>query len=262
MSDPGNGAPSASVYPIRNRMSDEQFAQERARLTELYGDNSTEAAAKRDQALAKLFYQSGWTQQELADKEGKSRQQIQRQLRFGQFLAIAPMGANTDSLPKNLSERKFREYWERTDKAEPDKVRFAMVAKLIKSETSVMTARRPSIGKEIVERFGDAKWHKLSTIVDALEADEQNVKDTLDRSTWKTTTYNGCRVERKEVGTHLEYRIFKLDKTISSSELMEKLTPIISSLEHEGHSSLAAASPPRVLVLAHQLRKLLKGWTE
>jgi hypothetical protein len=54
-------------------MSEFEYDQERARLRELYGDNSAEAAAKRDQAMADLFRRSGWTQEKLAAKESKSQ---------------------------------------------------------------------------------------------------------------------------------------------------------------------------------------------
>jgi hypothetical protein len=58
-----------------------------------------------------------WTQEELAQKEGKSQRHIGRLLLFGRFLNDRPSG----SIPQNpalskLTERRFSDYWSRTDK--------------------------------------------------------------------------------------------------------------------------------------------------
>jgi hypothetical protein len=57
---------------------------------------------------------NGWTKEKLAEKEGKSPQWIAQRLRFGRFLNFSTMVEKTETLPKNLTERKFRKYWERT----------------------------------------------------------------------------------------------------------------------------------------------------
>ena len=77
----------------------------RARLRKLYGESSVETAAKRDQALAQLFARSGWTQEELGKKEGKSQDWISLRLRFGRFLNFTTTVVKTDPLPANLTER-------------------------------------------------------------------------------------------------------------------------------------------------------------
>jgi hypothetical protein len=58
---------------------------------------------------------SGWTQKQLAKKEGKDRAYIARRLLFGRFLSFVPTGTNAQTLPSNLTERRFRSYWERTE---------------------------------------------------------------------------------------------------------------------------------------------------
>jgi len=69
---------------------------------------------------AALFYRSGWTQEELAAKEGKSRQRITQMLLFGRFLNFATGGSNSQ-IPPNLTERHFRSFWERTSGDERDR---------------------------------------------------------------------------------------------------------------------------------------------
>jgi hypothetical protein len=44
-----------------------------------------------------------------------------------------PVGIKTDSPPKSLTERRFRQYWERTGKASKDSIRFRAVLTLIES---------------------------------------------------------------------------------------------------------------------------------
>lgn len=249
-----------AVVPLHARMSDAEYEAERAKLRELYGESSTEAAAKRDQAMAILFYRSGWTQEELAKKEEKTQQWVALRIRFGRFLNFTTTVVNSDSLPKNLTERRFRSYWEQTNKAETnERIRFQAVIKMLRTEP-VTSARRPPIGPSIKEHFADGKWHRLETVANKLETDEDHVRDTLDGIS-KNQTY-GCKAEKKKVGTHIEYRIFKLDKTISSNELVEKLTPIIEGLEDQGRKNIVTMSPPQVKILAHRLRKLLDEWTE
>jgi transcriptional regulator with XRE-family HTH domain len=71
------------------------------------------------QELARLFYRSGWTQEELAKKEGKSRQWIDQRLRFGRFLEFATSGSFSQNPGfSKLTDRRFRDYWSRTDKTE------------------------------------------------------------------------------------------------------------------------------------------------
>jgi hypothetical protein len=120
--------------------------------------------------------------------------------------------------------------------------------------------RRPKIGFAIREHFANGKWHATQTIATKIEADQDHVATTLD-GICKNQTY-GCNAEKKKVGTHVEYRIFKMKKTISSNELIEKLTPIIEGLRAEGKKNMVTMSPQTVAVLAHRLQKLLDEWAE
>jgi hypothetical protein len=121
--------------------------------------------------------------------------------------------------------------------------------------------QRPNVGVALKEQFADGKWHRLSHIADKIDQGEDRVRRTLDGmlKNWMT---HGCKAEKKKVGQHLEYRIFRLDKAISSSELTEKLTPILKGLEAEGAKNMATMSPGTVAYLAGQLRRLLEEWTE
>lgn len=120
--------------------------------------------------------------------------------------------------------------------------------------------QRPSIRKTLKEQFADGKWHQLSNIARKIDRDKTHVRRTLD-SMLKNQTHR-CKAEKKKVGLHFEYRIFQLDKTISSSELINKLTPIIEGLRAEGKKNMVTMSPQTVAVLAYRLQKLLDEWAE
>lgn len=251
----------SNVVPF-GRMSVADFERERAVLRETYGDSSTEAAAKRDQALAKLFYRSGWTQEELAAREGKPQSWISRRTLFGRFLDFMPTGINPETAPANLTERRFRSYWDRTDKSEGnERQRFSAVLRLMQEETVLIQKRRPKIGPMIVEQFGDGKWHALATIAKAIEEPEEHIVETLRTMEALRGTY-GARCERKKVGTSSSYRIFRQTRTISSAELNTKLTPLIEGLKAEGKKNMATMSPGTVAHLAGLLQQLLDEWTE
>ena len=123
---------------------------------------------------------------------------------------------------------------------------------------STRAARRPSIRKPIKERFANGKWYPLDTIVEAINGDKKHVLDTINGMS--KNGHFGCKVERKRVGTHTEFRIFKTDKTISLDELIEKLAPLIKELKAEGKKNMATMSPATVAHLAGKLSNLLDEW--
>jgi hypothetical protein len=247
-------------FPGSGRMTADAYEHERAALRAAYGESSREAAALRDQALAKLFYRSSWTQEELAKVEGKSQSWIERRLRFGRFLDFTPIGVNAENLPKNLSEGRFRSYWERTDKSETnERIRFKQVRDLIE-QSSLYPPPRPKICEAIVKGFGDGKWHGLATIAKRVDATEEHVKDTL--FTMGRRGAAGATCERKQVGTSWSYRIFRKEKPVSSVELAEKLGPIIEGLIVEGKKTVATVSPGTVAKLAALLKRHLEEWTQ
>jgi len=124
------------------------------------------------------------------------------------------------------------------------------------------SARRPMIGQPLKDRYADGKWRPLERMAAKLEVDVAHLRDTLDRMTWRNVTYYGCKAEKKRVGTETQYRIYKLEKAISRSELVEKLTPIAQALAEEGRKNMVTMSVAKVAILAGQLQKLLREWAE
>jgi hypothetical protein len=103
----------------------------------------------------------------LAKKEGKSAGWITQRLRFGRFLTFLTTVSNSESLPLNLTERRFRQYWERTDKSETnERIRFLAVRRLIESETVTVTRhrRRPTSrpSRRVAYRNRSPRWQMLN----------------------------------------------------------------------------------------------------
>src|SRR5215471_13897543 len=121
MSENDNG--NSSVVHLR--MTDKEYARSRSELGE-----RKHAAAKWDQQLAVLFIRSKWTQADLAKAEGKTQAWVSYHLLFGRFLGFITTVINAEMPDNNLTERKFRTYWEQTAGTN-ERQRFVEVQKLI-----------------------------------------------------------------------------------------------------------------------------------
>jgi hypothetical protein len=114
------------------------------------------------------------------------------------------------------------------------------------------------LDQPIKQHFADGKWHPLGVMADRLATDEAHVRVALGAMQQDFAV----KVEHKQVGTHVEYRLFKSDQAVSTTELTEKLTPLIAELKVEGKKNMATMVPPRVAELAFLLQQLLNAWTD
>jgi transcriptional regulator with XRE-family HTH domain len=246
----------AELYSLTpNRMSPAEYDAERAKLAA----TKAEAGVRWEQELAKLFARSGWTQQELAAKENKTQAWVNQRLCFGRFLEFT----RNITAGYNLTERRFRDYWARTEKPSEHE-RFAEVEILI-AAVAELPARRPQrdkkIGKAIVAKFGDGKWHSVEAIAHRSDVPVEVAAATVENII-RHKTFNATAA-RKRVGKATHYQIFRQKKTVTSTELTEKLTPIIKGLMTEGKKvNLAFYSPQVVTRFAFELQKLLDAWSQ
>jgi hypothetical protein len=242
------------------KMTEQQYEKERAKIAPTKRNAMNERAVRWEQQLAMLFCRSGWTIEQLVAKEGKSKSNIGRLMQFGRFLNFSQTWENTENLPGNLNENRFRVYWDRTEKGNGnERVHFRAVLELMRSETILCRPRSHlKLGPPIREQFADGKWHAFETIAASIEGPQEIVRASLNQM-YKTGSY-GVKAERKLVGTEMHYRIFPQDKTVSVKELKEKLAPIIKELMLQGRANMATVSPPTVLYNAGKLQKLLDEW--
>lgn len=250
----------STVIPFGpRRMSEDDYDQERQRIRDLFGDNKTEAGARWEQALAGLFFHSGWTQEELAKKEGKSQTWVQRQLRFGRFLdflANSPNGTNRQI----VAERPFREYWEQTE-GSSELRRFQQVKEMTIAQERAGPARnRNALMDEIREHYSNGKWHGTDAIANRLDKPRDQVERVLAASTSRGS--RKYKVERRRRGRDYQYRIFPMQTTVSTVELTERLGPLINQLKAEGCKNMATFAITLVAAIASEMQQMLDEWTK
>ena len=247
----------AIEFASAKRMTEAEYRLQRAEIRATYGDTAAERTGSFDQTLATLFYRSGWMQEQLATAEGKSTFWISKRLLFGRFLGFL----SVDKIPRNLTEWRFRGYWERTDKDSNERIRFRDVARLMEQELTLSkpTLKKPKIADAIKATCAGGAWHRLSTItthVQAVvkEATEDDV-DAVLKVMVQTGSYNVFCEKKKG---RAEYRIVLGGKAkIDLITFKHELGPILEGLKAEGRKNMATMSPGTVARLAWQLECLI-----
>jgi hypothetical protein len=152
------------------------------------------AQSHDDQALAKLFTErfecGGWTQGELAQREGRSQAWVTFRLRFGRFLHFtARMVAKPDSLVADLTERRFRALWAQTDKSAHEELRFHQIIKLLCVDEVTFERHPAQVRNTLDDEQLVALWRTRETCPDI--ARRLGVNPTWLRLQWRRLRYNG-----------------------------------------------------------------------
>lgn len=244
-----------NIIPISGRMSEPEYEAERRRLRDTYGDSRRDAGIRWEQALAVLFFRSGWTQDHLAAKEGKSQKWVDFNLRFGRFLANSDISTTGSS----LTERAFRQYWEQTDVTLAERARFREVERLM-AENPIETKQENTIKTAIRRSYIDGKWHRAHTIAEDIGEPSAEVAKALEVMHRRPSTRYKC--ERKGGKASYSYRFFPIEKTVGLAELTEKLTPLIRELRSQAKTNMATVAISVFGSVAAQMQQLLDEWGE
>lgn len=127
-------------------------------------------------------------------------------------------------------------------------------------ELMVVRRRRRQIGKAVIAKFGDGKWHPFDQIVEHTGAPADQVEAMLELMR-KRSTYD-TRCVKKQVGQTFHYRMSPHERTVGVRELTEKLGPLIEGLKAEGKKNYATISISKVAMIAVQFERLMNEWAK
>ena len=242
-------------------MTDAEYQAKRASLRALYGDTAQDRTARFEQGLARLFVESGWTQDQLALKEGQSRPWVTVRVRFGRFLDFA----TNVTIPKNLTEGRFRGYWEQTNPKAEDEDRFREVQQMIAENASLQgdrsATKNKALAAKILELFGDGQWHWESTIIEQSGGSPDAVVSVLfqmrNSGTYRTFS------ERKKGGKDgWKHRIVVgVGRKVDVAVVVKELSPFIKELEAEGRKPQLLLSSGVPAMMAVRLKEILEKLT-
>ena len=210
-------------------MTDEQFDAQLQVIQDQAQANLVAVIAWRDQQMATLFLKSEWTQERLAERLGKTRQWIAYRVRFAHFLDFATTVANCKT-PRNLTERKFRGYWEATS-GRDERKRFREVAEAMEGDFVLSKPKAP-VADKILSQYADWKWRTVKEMADGAGEDYERVEWAMN----SFRNHHNVRIEsanerKKDAdGQSLrKYRFKRLPKIsvkTSAVELADQIEPI------------------------------------
>jgi transcriptional regulator with XRE-family HTH domain len=252
----------------RNSMTADEFRARWAEIKNTYGTSRQTAGARFEQVTSEFLSASGWTQEEIAEEVGYTRQRVAQLLTFGQFLANATAVANANlaTLKRPLTEFRFRSFWVQTkDMAGNDRRRYQATWQLILADEQDQAAKSTRrdlapLREGVLKHFCDGKGHSLDAILNKLDTDQESFEGML-KGAGKQPHFP-FDFEKKAYGPSFKYKFFKKDRQLSLHKALEELTPILQGLQAEAAKSMVTISVPTVARLARQLELVIKAWDE
>lgn len=120
--------------------------------------------------------------------------------------------------------------------------------------------KRRQIAIAIANAYGGS-WHSAEDYAAKLDLTPEDVRPVLAAMALYEPVIREAKVEERIHAGVPQYRIFRKDITVSISEIVEKIGPLLMRFEAEGKKNAATASPPTVASIAHDLRKLFEEWS-
>jgi hypothetical protein len=155
-------------------MTDAQFDARIKEIEAHYNNRRQGADALRDQELARLFHESKWTQEAIAQKMGKSQNWVCCHLKFGAYLEIIADGYNLKYAPETLTERRFRDAWRAVGKGhakETQDGRFERVTCWLEENAASSVPKnyqnlvhKPGIKPVLIDILSEHGWHSIGEI--------------------------------------------------------------------------------------------------
>jgi hypothetical protein len=220
-------------------MAEAEFDREYAQIRSVYGDSSTEAAARRDQALADLVWRSFWTQMRLAARMKMSQQRVGQLMLLGRFLNYATTRLKLDPLDallRNTTERKFRSAWARTNPDAVETDRFCQAWSILQADRDGVTKR---VVESLVESFGGQGWRTEAQMAEDLDCDPELIAAAV-RSLKRSQAKRGPMVDTQRIEGQTQVRIHLTRHVVPALDVFDGLKPHLAALDKLGVPAVTA----------------------
>jgi hypothetical protein len=226
--------------------------------------------AKRDQRIATLFVDSGFTQQKIADHLGKSHQWVSQRLRFGRFCTY--LSTTVAKLPVNLAERRFREFWSEhggkvTAGTPAETKKFEAIVDSDAWQISMADSPPFDTLGGITENCVDNKWRSLAEIEEAIDVPDdrgQRVSNCITRI--QDRMAGGLMVMTKTFAGGVRKHRFKKIKNkdavkIRAPSVMQEFSPVFDDMDRALSAKLPHDAVPLAKAQMARIRKLYKKYS-
>jgi transcriptional regulator with XRE-family HTH domain len=204
----------------RHKMTPDEFKKRLAAL----GPDKKQATVRWEHGLAELFYESDWTQRELAECVGMAQSRVSEIVSFGLWINIADR-----DISSRVSENKFRTCWKQTAKGKNARLdvieRCLLVTPLIEKELAKpKQQRQPKLTPSKTEAVTlqslvkPGRWDEAKKLIDVMamaRAREMTVslqsfytKQTAEAKAAKAE-YNRLARKLNQIMTQAEYRLIR-----------------------------------------------------
>jgi hypothetical protein len=242
---------------------------------------------KHDQRLAKLFVDSGRSQQELANhlaevwSKNVAPEWVSKHIRFGRFLSFFSTVCTEEGfrLPPNLTEGGFRALWENTTAdgnysghranteaaTNDERRRFAEVIETLR--IIGLPRNKKQVQARIIQEFKiKPAWLTIDEILERISKDggdwiSEDVYKCL--RSWQTTPKAPYRVEQAGAGRDAKYRVVRVKgQVISKKQVAEwapEMIPLLDDLIRECRKDRVEVSLTHLASVADKLKKVFES---
>lgn len=273
-------------------MTEQQFDAQLQHIEDEVATKQTKVDGYRDQHMAKLFVESEWSQEDLAEHLAKrwgkevSRQWVGYHLLFGRFLLFFATSRGKDEwqMDRRLTEWTFRNrYWEGT-KADGDfrghkantegavadeKRRFGEIIEELKH--SGLRRKGQPIRKGIIEALrGKTDWFTVEEIRDRVAKKMDGIVTATDiidclRKNLKPREDEPYRVEKAGDGAAAKYRLVRVKGKVVDRKQIARwshdMVPMLEELIREAQKERVEISLSRLCELAGKIKRVMENVT-
>lgn len=235
-----------------------------------------QGAACKDQGLAKLFRESGWTQDRIAEHLGHAQSWVSNYIIFGRFLEWIIANCDNHKLPlEKLSEGRFRGSWKKTSRKLSEEERFAACVPLLEESYAVPSANpapgsetRQNLRRAVIDLCKDGKRRSPRQVAQELDGEVPGVTAERVRKAFvdlQNRPPKGYTVDTQQMGNSTRLRLSQRPANArpvdadEAGQVIAEVMPMLKEVRAELHKTTAAFSFSFVLERVDVIEKKLKA---